>query len=140
MAGAAAVAAMVMAGCGGSSAAGGPRQATVQSGPFAQGMPVVQRRLVAAGLGVHRAPLAHPLRGVIPQPLNRATFRTGDGTPFEVLVYGDPQTALRARASARQRERGRVVLRNNLLLVLPGSPTREGDAVVRVVRGIGSST
>jgi hypothetical protein len=121
--------AVVVAGCGGGTDAAASR-ALPQSGPFFSNLDSVRAALSHDGVAVAKLTPGAAPQSVLPQPDRSYRMRTRGGTRAAVLIYGTPQKALRARASAGPL----TVLGDNVLAVIG----RRGTDIGRVRAAVGS--
>jgi hypothetical protein len=96
----AAVGCVAIAGCAGSGKKADDGAKLPAPGPFFANEQTVRTTLTDHGVGVSSiVPGAAP-ESVLPQPARIYKLRTRGGTAAKLLVYGSPNKALRARASA----------------------------------------
>jgi hypothetical protein len=121
--------AAAVAGCGGGMHAAATRPLP-PSGPFFSNLDNVRAALSHDGVAVARLTPGAAPQSVLPQPDRSYRIRTRGGTRATVLIYGTPQKALRARASAGPL----TVLGDNVLAVIG----HRGTDIDRVRAAVGS--
>jgi hypothetical protein len=121
--------AAAVAGCGGGTHAAASHTLP-QSGPFFSNLGNVRAALSHDGVAVAQLTPGAPPQSVLPQPDRSYRVRTRGGTRAIVLIYGTPQKALRARASAGPL----TVLGDNVLAVIG----HRGTDIGRVRAAVGS--
>jgi hypothetical protein len=121
--------AAAVAGCGGGNHAAASHTLP-QSGPFFSNLASVRAALSHDGVAVAQLAPGAPPQSVLPQPGRSYRVRTRGGTHASVLIYGSPQKALRAQASAGPL----TVLGDNVLAVIG----HRGTDIGRVRAAVGS--
>jgi hypothetical protein len=107
-------------GCGEDEPVAGGRPAEPFEGPYLESLTRLERGLEDAGVDPRRTGPAPVARRSLPRALRSETLVTSGGTRMSVLVYGDGQNALAARASVRKATPGQFTLEkvDNLLVVV----------------------